>query len=231
MSTKTSPSMFAGSLLVLALLLLIARTSPVGAVAPEADAHRTILEQMGIEGVSSSDEFSGIADSSDAIQSGAQGEPGWPNVRIYWPSGNGPHPVVVYYQDLRSGPERDASTPGELAASADAVVIMVRTPVKTKIVNAATWVDGDEGFAAYRWALANAAALGGDPTRIAVMGDQSAASLAAVVALRAREAHIQTPAYQGVVYPSRATDAQQDATGLRVSANVRRPTLIRVSGR
>jgi acetyl esterase len=62
----------------------------------------------------------------------------------------------------------------------------------------------DDCFFATRFVHRNAAALGLDPTRIAVGGDSAGGNLAAVVALMARDAHDLPLAYQLLIYP--ATD-------------------------
>lgn len=45
----------------------------------------------------------------------------------------------------------------------------------------------DDAFAAYEWVVKNAAAIGGDPKRVAVAGESSGGNLAANVALMARD--------------------------------------------
>jgi len=60
----------------------------------------------------------------------------------------------------------------------------------------------DDALAAFRWAVANATALGADPTRIGVGGDSAGANLAAVAALGARDAgDAVRPAFQLLIYP------------------------------
>ncbi|MDQ3322576.1 MAG: alpha/beta hydrolase [Acidobacteriota bacterium] len=59
----------------------------------------------------------------------------------------------------------------------------------------------DDAFAAYRWTLTNAAAIGGNPTKIAVAGESAGANLAVNVSIMARDKKIQTPVHQVVVYP------------------------------
>ena len=59
----------------------------------------------------------------------------------------------------------------------------------------------DDTFAALRWVADHAADFGGDPARIAVMGDSAGGSLAAVAALRARDAGGPRLVAQVLVYP------------------------------
>jgi acetyl esterase len=60
----------------------------------------------------------------------------------------------------------------------------------------------DDCVAAYRWARGHAAELGADPSRIGVGGDSAGGNLAALVALRSREAGIPQPALQVLLYPA-----------------------------
>jgi acetyl esterase len=59
----------------------------------------------------------------------------------------------------------------------------------------------DDVWAAYEWAVANAANLGVDPARIGVGGDSAGANLAAVVCLLARDQGAPPPAMQLLIYP------------------------------
>jgi acetyl esterase len=62
----------------------------------------------------------------------------------------------------------------------------------------------DDSAAATRWVVAQSAALGIDPARVAVGGDSAGGNLAAVVALAARDGDLPPLAFQLLVYP--ATD-------------------------
>jgi len=81
----------------------------------------------------------------------------------------------------------------------------------------------DDAYAALEWAVANAAHLGGDASRVAVVGDSAGGNLAAVVAQLARDAGGPAIAFQLLVYP--VTDLRADtpsytenATGYGLSA-------------
>ena len=59
----------------------------------------------------------------------------------------------------------------------------------------------DDSYAAARWVADNAAALNGDPSRVAVGGDSAGGNLAAVVALMARQRGGPPLVHQLLVYP------------------------------
>ena len=59
----------------------------------------------------------------------------------------------------------------------------------------------DDVYATYKWTLANAADIGGDPARVAVVGESAGGNMAANVCIRARDEGVQAPVYQVLVYP------------------------------
>ncbi|MFC6345323.1 alpha/beta hydrolase, partial [Nocardioides hankookensis] len=66
-------------------------------------------------------------------------------------------------------------------------------------------------YDALLWTAANAAALGGDPARIGVIGDSAGGNLAAVVSIMARDEHGPAIGHQALVYPATdMTDASRD---------------------
>ena len=75
----------------------------------------------------------------------------------------------------------------------------------------------DDAYAALNWVTAQAAALGGDPDRIAVGGDSAGGNFAAVLSLRAREERGPRIAYQLLLYP--ATDFQMKSASQRSFAD------------
>ena len=58
-----------------------------------------------------------------------------------------------------------------------------------------------DAFAAFQWALGNAADLGADAGRVAVGGDSAGGDHAALVSLRARDKGTRLPAMQLLFYP------------------------------
>ncbi|MEO8090893.1 MAG: alpha/beta hydrolase, partial [Gemmatimonadales bacterium] len=122
-------------------------------------------------------------------------------IRIYSPKGAGPFPVVVYYHGggwvIADLDTYDAS-PRALANLASAVVVSAhyRQGPEHKFPAA-----HEDAFAAYRWVLANAKSLKGDPSKVAVVGESAGGGLAAAVSIMARDSGTQMPAYQVLVYP------------------------------
>jgi acetyl esterase len=74
----------------------------------------------------------------------------------------------------------------------------------------------EDAWAAFAWAVANAAELGIDPARIGVAGDSAGGNLAAVVSLLARAGGGARPAMQLLIYPP--TDAAGDFPSRRTFA-------------
>lgn len=66
----------------------------------------------------------------------------------------------------------------------------------------------EDAFAAFEWAVANAASLGADPARVAVGGDSAGGNMAAVVSHMARDGGGAMPALQLLIYP--VTDSAED---------------------
>ena len=121
--------------------------------------------------------------------------------RIYTPPGTGPFPVIVYYHGggfvIADKEVYDGGARG-LAKEANAVVVSVdyRRAPEDKLP--AAW---DDSLAAYRWALANAASIGGDPSRVALAGESAGGNLAVATAMAARDARLPLPVHVLSVYP------------------------------
>lgn len=128
-------------------------------------------------------------------------------VRIYTPkSGKGPFPVVVYYhgggwvianKDVYDGGAR------ALSKLANAVVVSVdyRQGPEHKFPAA-----HDDAFATYKWALANAVLIKGDPNKVAIAGESAGGGLAVATAIMARDTKVQMPLAIVSVYPIAGTD-------------------------
>ncbi len=124
--------------------------------------------------------------------------------RIYWPQNAAASallPLIVYFHGggwvIADLDVYDAS-PRALANGAQAIVISVhyRQAPEHRFPAA-----HDDAYAAWQWALHNAATLNGDPARIAIAGESAGGNLAASVAIRARDNNLQVPLHQLLIYP------------------------------
>jgi acetyl esterase/lipase len=66
----------------------------------------------------------------------------------------------------------------------------------------------EDAVAAYKWVLANAASFGGDPARVALMGESAGGNLATNVAIAARDQNLKKPAYVVAIYPVAGTSME-----------------------
>lgn len=122
-------------------------------------------------------------------------------VRIYWPNAAGTRPAVLYFHGgghVLGNLDTHDVVARNLCGGADALVVSVdyRMGPEHRFPAAA-----DDAWAAYRWLLGAAPALGADPARVAVCGDSAGGNLAAVVALMARDAGDTAIRLQALVYP------------------------------
>jgi acetyl esterase len=130
-----------------------------------------------------------------------QGPGGSLSLRVYTPLGEGPFPLMVFFHgsgfvvcslDTHDGMCRN------LCAGTGCVVVSAdyRLAPEAKFPAAP-----DDCLAATRWAVANAAALGADPSRVFVAGDSAGGNLAAVTALRIRDEGGPALLGQLLIYP------------------------------
>ena len=139
-----------------------------------------------------------VAKVEDRTIPGAAGEI---PARIYTPAGIGPMPVVVFFHGggwVIGNKDVYDSSPRALANLVHAIFISVDYRVGPENKFPASHEDA---FAAYKWALANAASVGGDPARVAVAGESAGGGLAAAVSMMARDQKVQLPVHELLVYP------------------------------
>ncbi len=134
-------------------------------------------------------------------------------VRIYRPSPDPELPVIVYFHGggwtIGSVEQFDPVT-RQIANATDAIVVSVDYRLAPEHPFPAPL---DDCWQALEWTARNAAAFGGDPSRLAVMGDSAGGNLAAVCALLARNAGAPALTSQILVCP--VTDCHFDTASYR----------------
>jgi acetyl esterase/lipase len=130
-------------------------------------------------------------------------------IRIYWPQGvdmKSSPPVVLYIHGggwvIADLDTYDAS-PRAIANLSKAIVVSTHYRQAPEHPFPAAHEDT---LAAYTWVLADAGKLGGDPKRVAVIGDSAGGNMAADIAIAARDQKLQAPLAQVLVYPVAGDD-------------------------
>jgi|tagenome__1003787_1003787.scaffolds.fasta_scaffold20962119_2 acetyl esterase len=122
-------------------------------------------------------------------------------VRVYRPSPDPALPVVVFFHGggwtIGTVDQYDPVA-RRIANASDAIVVSVEYRLAPEHPFPAPLEDC---WHALQWAAKNAATFGGDPGRLAVMGDSAGGNLAAVCAIQARDAGGPALALQVLVYP------------------------------
>jgi len=123
-------------------------------------------------------------------------------VRVYRPEGDGSIPGILLWFHGGGWVLGDLdSTDGmarKLANGSDAVVVSVAYRLAPEHQFPAGL---DDCWTALQWVSEHGDELGGDPTRLAVSGDSAGGNLAALVAIKARDAGGPTLRHQVLVYP------------------------------
>ncbi len=139
-------------------------------------------------------------------------------VRTYTPVGaTGPLPVIVYYHGggwVIADLETYEPSALALAQKTNAVVVSVAYRQAPEHIYPAAHEDS---YAAYDWVTKNAAQIGGDPARIATVGESAGGNLAVAVALMARARGGRMPDAIVSVYP--IADGDIDSPSYRQYAN------------
>jgi acetyl esterase len=131
------------------------------------------------------------------------------DVRIYTPATDGSNPVVVYFHGggwATGNLDMHDEACRRLSALSSAIIVSVDYRLTPENPFPAPL---DDAYDATVWAHANAASLGGDPNRLAVMGGSVGGNLATAVALRSRDESGPAIAFQGLLYP--AVDAEMSS--------------------
>lgn len=174
-----------------------ARVASFGTVAPMRErglaAVRTALESAPLPG---------DMPAMTSIQDVAIARPGGQiPARIYRPHGDPDTPVLVYFHGggMVLGTNHSFEPLArELAAASGAAVVSVEYRLAPESPPPAQF---DDAYVATEWVASQAESLGFDPHRLAVVGDSAGGSLAAAVALAARD-HAGPPIFaQVLLYP------------------------------
>lgn len=139
-----------------------------------------------------------------------------PFARRTIPGGRGQPEVTVYVINARPGVARPAILHthggGFIAGSAEGSVQSlqqlckqldcVAVSVEYRLAPETTWVGSvEDNYAGLKWLHANAAVLGADPARIAVMGESAGGGHAALLAIAARDRGEVPVRFQCLTYP------------------------------
>lgn len=185
--------------------------APLGTVPPEearkqptpADAVAALLKSQGKDPEQLKQQ-SGVA-TENLTYPGADGSQ--IAARLYRPQGVAQNaPVILYIHGggwVIADLDTYDATPRALAKKAGAIVVSVhyRQAPEHKFPAA-----HEDTIAAYKWVLDNAAGWGGDPRRIAIVGESAGGNMALNVAIAARELKLQMPLHVTAVYPVARTN-------------------------
>jgi acetyl esterase len=122
-------------------------------------------------------------------------------VRIYTPREASALPLLVFFHGggfVVGGLNSHDEIARELAVAGDCIVVSVVYRLAPEHPFPAA---SDDSVAAVRWAVKHAGNIGADPSRVAVCGDSAGGNLAAVAALRLRDAGDPPLAAQLLIYP------------------------------
>ncbi len=123
------------------------------------------------------------------------------SVRVFWPTGKSGLPVLVWFHGggwVVGSVDGSDHTARYLAQAAGCIVVSVDYRLAPEHPAPAAY---DDCYAATVWAAEQAAALGGDASRLAVGGDSAGGNLAAAVSQMARDRDGPRLTHQLLVYP------------------------------
>jgi acetyl esterase/lipase len=185
------------------------------------------MRQRGLPAVRAAIESAPLPDEMPAMASigdaAIPGPAGAISVRIYRPTDDSVLPVLVYFHGggLVMGSNHSFEPLArELASASGATVVAVEYRLAPESPPPAQF---DDAYAATEWVSRNARALGVDSDRVAVVGDSAGGSLAAAVALAARDRGGPAICAQVLLYPG----LDRDMTAPSIIALADAPLLAR----
>ena len=139
-------------------------------------------------------------------------------IRIYYPAGVGPFPVIVYYHGggfvVATIDTYDESA-RHLCVDTNAIVVAVEYRKAPEAPFPAAYNDA---IASYSWVTNNIAAYNGIASKVAVAGESAGGNLAAEVAIAGRNGVVQKPTHQLLVYPETTSNLTQESETLYTSS-------------
>jgi acetyl esterase len=140
--------------------------------------------------------------------------------RLYAADGQGPLPVVVYFHGggwVLGDVDSHDNGARALTNAAGALTLSVeyRRAPEHRFAAAV-----EDCLAALRWVAANAGALGGDASKLAVAGDSAGGNLAAVCALESRNGAAPPLCFQLLIYPVLDSDLESPSYRAHAEAPV-----------
>ena len=129
-------------------------------------------------------------------------------IRLYRPqqAGDGPLPVILYFHDggfVAGGIEQSQAVPRALARRTGAIVAVPAYRLAPEHHFPAAH---DDSYAAWLWLVEEARSLGGDPARLALIGEGAGGNLAINVALQAHAERSIKPVHQVLIHPIASND-------------------------
>jgi acetyl esterase len=161
-----------------------------------ADAVKKLLEETGRSG-----DPEGVLAVEDRNIAGPAGDIA---IRIYTPASarEGTHLPIVFYVHGGGWVIADLdvydSSPRSLCNAVHAKVVSThyRQAPEDKFPAA-----HEDVYAAWKWTVENVRELGGDPSKIAIVGESAGGNMAAAVSMRARDEGFRVPDHEVLVYP------------------------------
>lgn len=139
-------------------------------------------------------------------------------VRMYEPTTEPPHPVLVFFHG-GGWTIGDLDTHDTICAAltnrADCLTVSVDYRLAPESPFPAAVADA---YAAVEWVAEHAPQINGDPERIAVAGDSAGGNLAAVVSIMARDLDGPKIVHQGLIYPAVASPPIHEFDSYRENA-------------
>lgn len=181
-----------------------AELPPINTLSPE-EARHGYRQYLAIE-----QQIADVGETTDTTVPGPAGEV---PVRVYEPTGSGPHPVVVWMHGggfVLGSVDGYDSVCRALCDELDAVVVSVEYRLAPEHPFPAAVEDC---YAATEWAATESAAYGGDTDRLVVAGDSAGGNLAASIALLARDKGGPEIDSQVLLYPTTTFQYEFEAEG------------------